>query len=83
MLTKQALKNSITISINSIIVDKDQIIEMSKDWTEKEETLFRKMLKQGGYFSIRGNRFNIKTDDFELESRDFISSTFEDLGEEN
>lgn len=83
MLTKQALKNSITISINSIIIDKDQIIEMSKDWTEKEETLFRKMLKQGGHFSIRGNKFNIKTDDFEIESQDFISSTFDNLNEEN
>jgi hypothetical protein len=32
---------------------------MSEKWTEKEENLFRKMLKQGGSFSIRGVKFRI------------------------
>jgi hypothetical protein len=59
MITKQAIRRGVSISINGLSTTKDEIIAMSEKWTEKEENLFRKMLKQGGSFSIRGVKFRI------------------------
>jgi hypothetical protein len=59
MITKQAIRRGVSISINGLSTTKDEIITMSEKWTEKEENLFRKMLKQGGSFSIRGVKFRI------------------------
>jgi hypothetical protein len=59
MITKQAIRRGVSISINGLSTTKDEIIAMSEKWTEKEENLFRKMLKQGGSFSIRGIKFRI------------------------
>lgn len=59
MITKQAIRNGISVSLNGEKLTKDQIIEIGKDWSEKEENLFRKMLKQGGTFKIRGNKWNV------------------------
>jgi hypothetical protein len=59
MITKQAIRRGVSISINGLSTTKDEIITMSEKWTEKEENLFRKMLRQGGSFSIRGVKFRI------------------------
>jgi hypothetical protein len=59
MITKQAIRRGVSISINGLSTTKDEIIAMSEKWTEKEENLFRKMLRQGGSFSIRGVKFRI------------------------
>ena len=39
----------------------DRASNRSEKWSEKEETFFRKMLKQGGTFSIQGKKFRIST----------------------
>ena len=59
MITKQAIRRGVSISINGLSTTKDEIITMSEKWAEKEENLFRKMLRQGGSFSIRGVKFRI------------------------
>jgi len=59
MITKQAIRNGISIFLNGEKLDKDQIIETGKNWSEKEENLFRKMLKQGGTFKMGGNKWHI------------------------
>jgi len=38
---------------------KDEIIELSKSWSENEESLFRKLLQQGGNMKIKGNNFRV------------------------
>ena len=43
-------------------MSKDEIIEISKDFTEPEEQRFRKMLQQGGKISIQGKKFEIIKD---------------------
>jgi hypothetical protein len=59
MITKQAIRNGISVSLNGEKLTKDQIIEIGENWSEKEENLFRKMLKQGGTFKIGGNKWCI------------------------
>ena len=59
MITKQAIRRGTSISSDGLTVSKEEVITLSEKWTEKEENLFRKMLKQGGSFSIQGKKFRI------------------------
>ena len=42
-----------------LIEDKEVIIKESESWTELQESLFRKMLQQGGNFSIGDHKYRI------------------------
>jgi len=59
MLTKQSIRGKVKVYINNQLADKDTIVSLSENWTEREEMLFRKMLKQGGKFGIQGIKFHI------------------------
>jgi hypothetical protein len=59
MLSKQSIRKEHTILLNRVEMSKDEIIEISKDFTEIEEQRFRKMLKQGGKITIQGKPFEI------------------------
>ncbi len=59
MLTKQSIRGQVKIYMDGILADKDTIVNLSKNWSEREEMLFRKMLKQGGKFGIQGTKFHI------------------------
>ena len=52
MLSKQSIRKEVTIYLNGEILSKDEMIEISKDFTEKEEARFKKMLKQGGNLKV-------------------------------
>jgi len=55
MLNKQSIRGNKKIYIDKKCVeDKDVIIELSKEWSEKQEIFFRKMLQQGGEFTLKG-----------------------------
>ena len=43
MLSKQSIRKEHTIFLNRVEMSKDEIIEISKDFTENEEQRFRKM----------------------------------------
>ena len=69
MITKQAIRTGTSIFSEGQILDKDTIIAMSEKWSEKEETFFRKMLKQGGHFSIKGKKFYITVPEQSFNSK--------------
>ena len=58
-LTKQAIRRGVIVSDRNKNLTKDEVIALSEKWTEKEIIFFKKMLKQGGYFSIQGTKFYI------------------------
>ena len=60
MLSKQSIRKEHTIYLNEVKMTKEEIIEISKDFNEKEEKHFRKMLQQGGSLKIKGNKFLLK-----------------------
>jgi len=62
-LTKQAIRRGVTIFCRNKILTKDEIITLSEKWTEKELNFFRKMLRQGGRFSVQGVKFYITVPD--------------------
>jgi hypothetical protein len=69
MLSKQSIRGKVEIYHEEKKLTKDDIVELSKEWTEIQENFFRKMLKQGGTFSIKGYKFYIKPEDQILTSK--------------
>ena len=60
MLSKQSIRGKVQIFMNQVLInDKEVIIKESENWTELQESLFRKMLQQGGNFSIGDHKYRI------------------------
>ena len=68
-LTKQVLRQGVHIIINDVLATKEELIEMSLEWSEKRENFFRKMLQQGGRFSFDNKQFQIKLRQKTLNSK--------------
>ena len=68
MLSKQSIRKEHSIFLNGELIEKDEMIEISKEFTDKEEQRFRKMLKQGGKFFIQGNEFEIKRKEYKFRN---------------
>jgi|TARA_R100001015_G_C4433567_1_gene29808 hypothetical protein len=60
MLNKQSIRGKVQIFMDQVLIeDKEVIIKESENWTELQESLFRKMLQQGGNFSIENRKYRI------------------------
>ena len=61
MLKKQSIRFNHKIYLNKSEEpsEKDEISALSEYWSENEELLFRKLLKQGGSINIKGNHFKL------------------------
>jgi len=60
MLNKQSIRGKVQIFMDQVLIsDKEVIIKESENWTELQESLFRKMLQQGGNFSIGSHKYRI------------------------
>ena len=53
------------------IVDRERILELSKDWSDNHITLFKKLAKQGGVCRIMGVKFTIKVGERITTSKGF------------
>jgi len=58
-LSKQSIRKGIIILVNGETISKEELITMSELWDDRQENFFRKMLKQGGKFSINKIPFEI------------------------
>ena len=68
-LTPQSIRNNVKITWNGEPISKQEIIDMSVYWNEKQITYFKKIVKQGGTFKINNNKFKVIIDDPILTSR--------------
>jgi len=68
MLSKQSIRKEVTIYLEGEQISKDEMIEISKDFTEKEEKHFKKMLQQGGKIRVQGNLFEIKRTEYKIRN---------------
>ena len=59
MLKSQSIRKGVQITLNGKEAEKQEVIEMSSDWTVNQETLFRKTLQQGGEITIKGTLIKI------------------------
>ena len=53
-ITPQSIRKGIIIKFDGEIVDKPTVLSASESWNENHQTLFKKLLKQGGSFKING-----------------------------
>jgi len=74
MLSKQSIRKGMVIKCNNIKLTKDEIIDISKKWSERQETLFRLMLRTGGDLTIKGDKFEIKIPESMYNSKGEIES---------
>ena len=59
-LKKQSIRKNMYIIVDGKELLKDDLITLSEGWTEVQENFFRKMLKQGGHFKLKGVKYIIE-----------------------
>ena len=79
MLSKQSIRGNVQIFINDELATKNQLIKLSESWTDNEEILVRKLLKQGGKFTVRGQHYKIMVEEQILNSRGNVDSAITPL----
>ena len=68
MLSKQSIRKEHSIYLNGELLEKNEMIEISKEFSEIEEQHFRKMLQQGGKIRIQGNLYEIKKFEYKVRN---------------
>lgn len=56
-LKPQSIRKGMVILLENNPIEKQDLIKLSKDWSEPQINFFKKMLKQGGEFKVKGNKF--------------------------
>ena len=69
VLKPQSIRNNVKITWNGDTISKQEIIDMSVLWSDKQILFFKKMLKQGGTVKINNNKFKIVITEPILTSR--------------
>ena len=59
MIKKQSIRSGTIIKLNGVILEKDEVIELSKEWTKSQEVVFRRILSQGGRMEIETGTITI------------------------
>lgn len=60
-LKKQSIRAGMNITLDGELISKEELIEISESWTSNQETFFRKMLQQGGQFSVQGRKYTVES----------------------
>jgi len=58
-LKKQSIRSNQTILANDKPITKEQLIMASEFWTEAQENFFKKMIKQGGTFTVNKTKYKV------------------------
>lgn len=82
MLSKQTLRRGVVIESEGELLTKEEIISLSEQWNERQEMFFRKMLKQGGKFSIDGRKFRISVPELIYNNKGEIEGALYENNEE-
>ena len=56
-LKPQSIRKGMTILLDGQTIEKQELIKLSESWSEPQINFFKKMLKQGGEFKIKGKQF--------------------------
>ena len=62
MLKKQSIRQGTTIKLNGVVLEKEEVIELSKDFSLSKEKFFRLILSQGGRMNIEEGVVEITKD---------------------
>ena len=81
-LSKQSIRKGMSITVNGDKISKEELILISESWSETQENFFRKMLKQGGRFSVNGVKFDITVPELIYNNKGEIEGTLYENNEE-
>ena len=59
VLSRQSIRKGMHITANGSEISKDELILISEEWSEIQENFFKKMLKQGGHFKLKGVKYEV------------------------
>ena len=59
MLKPQSIRKGVIVHVNGKQVEKQEIIDLSIDWSDSQTNFFKKLLKQGGETKINSNRIKV------------------------
>ena len=62
MLKNHSIRKGTTIKLNGVVLEKDEIIELSKSFSLSKEKFFRLILSQGGKMNIEEGVIEIRKD---------------------
>ena len=62
-LKKQTIRGLENIQLNGEPTTKEELITLSESWSENEEIIVRKMLKQGGKCKVGSDIITVKRED--------------------
>ena len=48
-----------TIKVDGEEIERERVVQLSHDWSERDVTLFKKIVKQGGTVRIKGIKYEI------------------------
>jgi len=68
-IAPQSIRKGTIVLFDGIVVEKQVILEASKEWAPQHETMFKKLLKQGGSFKAKGVSIQVFPPDQILTSR--------------
>jgi len=68
-ISPQSIRKGTIILFDGKIMEKSEVLEASKEWTPQHEIMFKKLLKQGGTFNIKGVAIKVIPPDQILTSR--------------
>ena len=63
MLSKRSIRKNVDIFLNDKGIEKETLIELSVDYTEKEISTLKKLIKQGGRIKLHGDIIEFKRND--------------------
>ena len=82
-ISKQSIRAGVSIYSAGEKLDKDTVIFKSENWSDKEVIFFKKMLKQGGRFSIKGEKFYITVPEQIYNNKGEVEGVIHNEDEEN
>lgn len=68
-LKPQSIRKGMIILVDGEEIPKQELLQLSENWTEQQEKFFKKMLKQGGKFKVNKIPFEVKPPERILTSR--------------
>jgi len=68
-ISPQSIRKGTIVLFDGTIVEKQVVLEASKSWEPKHETMFKKLLKQGGTFKANETTIRVIPPDQILTSR--------------
>jgi len=63
LLRKQSIRRIQEVTLNGKVTTKEELVSLSKSWADKEVTLFKKVLSQGGTCRIKEDTLKVIKDD--------------------